>query len=129
VILPTLESAGNHRGIRVVMAPADFAYLDMKYNPRTPLGQNWAGSITVEKAYNWDPGNLIKGADPAAILGVEAPVWTETMSTLADIEYMSFPRLPTLAELAWSPWSTHDWDRFRVRLGAQGPLWSQLGIN
>lgn len=122
-------AAATRRGTRLVMAPADLAYLDMKYNPETPLGQNWAGYIPVHKAYDWDPGNLIARADPAAVLGVEGPVWTETMSTLAEIEYMAFPRLPALAELAWSPWSTHDWNRFRVRLGAQGPLWSQLGIN
>jgi hexosaminidase len=122
-------AAATHHGTRVVMAPANLAYLDMKYNPQTPLGQNWAGYIPVSKAYDWDPGNLIVGADPAAILGVEGPVWTETMSTLAEIEYMAFPRLPALAELGWSPWSTHDWNHFRVRLGAQAPLWSQLGIN
>jgi N-acetyl-beta-hexosaminidase len=74
------------------------------------------------------PGRTGPSRSPA-IIGVEAPVWTETMSTLAEIEYMAFPRLAALAELAWSPWSTHDWNRFRVCLGAQAPLWTQLGIN
>ncbi|WP_420803618.1 family 20 glycosylhydrolase [Saccharothrix deserti] len=41
---------------------------------------------------------------------------------------MAFPRLPAIAELGWSPWSTHDRDAFRVRLAAQAPRWSALGI-
>ena len=36
------------------------------------------------------------------ILGIEAPLWTETILTMKDIEYMVFPRLPGIAELAWS---------------------------
>jgi hexosaminidase len=46
-----------------------------------------------------------------------------------DLEFMAFPRLPAIAEIGWSPQSTHDWNTFSVRLGAQAPLWNALGIN
>jgi len=39
------------------------------------------------------------------------------------------PRLPAIAELGWSPWTTHDVTAFDTRLGAQGPRWKLLGIN
>ena len=39
------------------------------------------------------------------------------------------PRLAVIAELGWSPAQAHDWERFRVRLGAQGPRWVALGVN
>jgi hexosaminidase len=42
---------------------------------------------------------------------------------------MAFPRLPAIAELAWSPASTHDWTAFRKRLGAQAPRWAAQNIN
>jgi hypothetical protein len=45
------------------------------------------------------------------------------------IEFMAFPRLPAIAELGWSPWSTHNWTSFRTRLGAQGPRWTVMGID
>src|SRR4029450_1235280 len=64
----------------------------------------------------------------SAVLGVEAPLWTETIVTENHIEFMVFPRLPAIAELGWSPWSTHNWDTFKVRLGAQGPRWTVMGI-
>jgi hexosaminidase len=116
-------------GTKVVMSPANHAYLDMKYNARTRLGLRWAGYIDVQDAYGWDPGAYLTGVSEASVLGVEAPLWTETIETLADIEYMAFPRLPAIAELGWSPASTHDWTAFQQRLGAQGPRWRVMGVN
>jgi hexosaminidase len=123
-----VANAAAH-GTKILMSPASRAYLDMKYNDSTPLGQDWAGLIEVKKAYGWDPGNYLTGVGESSVLGVEGPLWTETIVTSADIEYMAFPRLPALAELGWSPESTHDWNAFRTRLAAQGPRWHVQGVN
>ncbi|GAA4568789.1 beta-N-acetylhexosaminidase [Planotetraspora kaengkrachanensis] len=117
------------RGTRLIMSPASRTYIDMKYNSRTTLGQNWAGYIDVKTAYDWDPGAYLKGVTAASVLGVEAPLWTETIVTGADIDYMAFPRLPAVAELGWSPQATHNWTAFKQRLGAQGPRWHVMGVN
>jgi len=122
-------AAAVQNGTKVVMSPANHVYLDMKYNARTRLGLRWAGFIEVQDAYGWDPGNYLTGVGEASVLGVEAPLWSETIQTLADIEYMAFPRLPAIAELGWSPWSTHSWTTFGPRLGAQGPRWRVMGVN
>jgi hexosaminidase len=116
-------------GTKVVMSPANHAYLDMKYTRQTKLGQTWAGLIDVNTAYGWDPGNYVTGVPESAVNGVEAPLWTETIVTSADIDYMAFPRLPAIAELGWSPFSTHDQTAFDSRLGSQGPRWKVMGIN
>lgn len=120
------EAARNGTGL--VLSPADRVYLDMKYTADTPLGQDWAGLVEVKRSYDWDPGAYLPGAPASAIRGVEAPLWTETIVTGADIDYMTFPRLPGAAELGWSAASTHDWDTYKVRLAAQGPRWEALGI-
>jgi hexosaminidase len=125
---PDVAAAAN-RGTKLVLSPANLAYLDMKYTDSTPLGQDWAGLIEVRDAYGWDPGTYLQGVPAQAVLGVEAPLWTETIRTTADIEYMAFPRLPAIAELGWSPAATHDWSAFRERLGAQAPRWRASGIN
>ncbi|WP_442916588.1 family 20 glycosylhydrolase [Lentzea sp. NBC_00516] len=117
------------RGHKVIMSPANKAYLDMKYNSSTPLGLSWAGLIEVQTAYDWNPGTHLSGVPESAVRGVEAPLWSETLVTGQDIEFMAFPRLGAIAELAWSPWSTHNWDQFKVRLGNQGPRWTTMGIN
>ncbi|MFI1849182.1 beta-N-acetylhexosaminidase [Streptomyces sp. NPDC020480] len=116
-------------GTRLILSPANRAYLDMKYDEDTPLGQDWAGLVDARQSYDWDPGTYIQGAPASSVLGVEAPLWTETLSTSAHLEYMAFPRLPGIAELGWSPSATHDWAGYRVRLAAQGPRWDALGID
>ncbi|AXO36108.1 beta-N-acetylhexosaminidase [Micromonospora sp. B006] len=116
------------RGARLILSPANHAYLDMKYAPDTPIGHDWAGLIDVRRAYEWDPGTHVRGVPAEAVLGVEAPLWTESVSTRAEVEYMLFPRLPAVAELGWSPRATHDWSRFRVRLAGHGPRWTTAGI-
>jgi hexosaminidase len=122
-------AAAARNGTRLIMSPASRAYLDMKYTASTPLGQDWAGLIDVQQAYGWDPGGYLVGAPAAAVSGVEAPLWTETVLSRSDIEYMVFPRLPAIAELGWSTAASHDWGAFSRRLAAQGPRWTVLGIN
>ncbi|MEU8872624.1 beta-N-acetylhexosaminidase [Streptomyces javensis] len=115
-------------GTRLILSPANRAYLDMKYNADTPLGQSWAGYVEAKQSYDWDPGTYIKDAPASSVLGVEAPLWTETLQTSPQIEYMAFPRLPGIAELGWSPASAHNWDEYKVRVAAQGPRWDAMGI-
>jgi hexosaminidase len=116
------------KGAKVIMSVANRAYLDMKYDAATPLGLNWAGFISVRTAYEWDPATVAKGIGESSILGVEAPIWTETLGNLRDVELMAFPRLPAIAEVGWSP-AARDWDEFRRRLAAHGPRWTALGVN
>jgi hexosaminidase len=122
-------AAAAAAGTKVLMSPANRTYLDMKYRNNTRLGQKWAGLIDVNQAYGWNPGNYLGGVGETSVLGVEAPLWTETIRTTADIDFMAFPRLPAIAELGWSAYATHDLTVFKTRLGAQGPRWRVMGIN
>ena len=116
------------QGARLILSPGNRTYLDMKYTSDTPLGQDWAGLIPVRTAYDWNPGAYLDDVPADAVLGVEAPLWTETIKSAGDIEVMAFPRLPAVAELGWSPATAHDWAGFRDRLAAQGPRWTIAGI-
>ncbi|MEV0431081.1 beta-N-acetylhexosaminidase [Micromonospora sp. NPDC050495] len=116
------------RGARLILSPGNHTYLDMKYAPDTPIGHDWAGLIDVRRAYEWDPGSHVRGVPAEAVLGVEAPLWTETVTSRAEIEFMLFPRLPAVAELGWSPRETHDWAGFRERLAGHGPRWTAARI-
>jgi hexosaminidase len=117
------------QGAKVVLSPANRAYLDMKYNDSTPYGQDWAGLVDVKTAYNWNPSTLIPNLPESAIAGVEAPIWTETLDDLDKLEYMAFPRLPGVAELGWSPASALDWTTYQDRLAGQGSRWDELSVN
>jgi len=62
-------------------------------------------------------------------LGVEAPLWSETLQTIQDIEFMAFPRLPGVAEIGWSPAGNRGWDEYKIRLGAHGPRLTAMEVN
>jgi hexosaminidase len=122
-------AAAAQNGTGLILSPADRLYLDMKYTSSTRLGTKWAGYVEVQRSYDWNPGNYLPGAPASAIQGVEAPLWSETLKTSADIEYMAFPRLPGAAELGWSPAATHNWNTYKLRLAAQAPRWDALGMS
>jgi hexosaminidase len=114
---------------KLILSPANKTYLDMKYHDGTVLGLNWAGNVDVPVAYDWNPATLLPNVAERVILGVEAPIWSETLVTMDDLEYMAFPRLAGVAEVAWSPQDGRQWTEFRTRLGAQARRWTALGIN
>ena len=122
------ENEGLARAPRLILSPANRAYLDMKYDKETALGLSWAGYVDVRTAYDWDPATVVKGAAEGALLGVEAPIWSETLVHMHDVEYMAFPRLPAIAEIGWSS-AARDWEEFSRRLGAQAARWAALGVN
>jgi hexosaminidase len=124
-----LGQAIAQKGARVVMSPASKAYLDMQYETSTPLGLHWAAYVNVEEGYSWDPVTLVDGIPESNVLGVEAPLWSETLQTMDDIEFMAFPRLPGCAEIGWSPAAGRNWDEYRVRLGVHGPRLTAMGVN
>ncbi|WP_433632771.1 beta-N-acetylhexosaminidase [Halomicrococcus sp. NG-SE-24] len=122
-------AAAAEEGHEIISSPASRAYLDMNYNDQDGVGQDWAGNTSVKDSYTWDPGTFINGVDESSIMGPETALWTEFVETLDDIEYMTFPRLPAIAELGWSPASKTTWQEFKERLAAQGPRWDVLDIN
>jgi hexosaminidase len=125
------EHAGEvvRQARKLLLSPAYIAYLDMKYTEECPLGLSWAGKIEVQDAYEWDPVGVFENVQEGDIAGIEAALWSETLRTRQDIEYMAFPRLPGLAEIAWSPAGGRSWEEYRSRLAWHAPRWRHLGIN
>ncbi|MDX9726694.1 MAG: beta-N-acetylhexosaminidase [Bacteroidales bacterium] len=117
------------QGAQILMSPAKKAYIDMQYDKSTPLGLHWAAYIEVDDNYNWDPATYIPGVAKENIIGVEAPMWAETISRLDDIEYLMFPRLPGIAEIGWTPAELRNWDEYKLRLALHGSFFEEMDIN
>ena len=117
------------RGNKLIMSLANRLYVDMKYDALTPIGLTWAGTIKLDDVYDWEPATLFAGVPESSILGIEAPLWSETVTNMREVEYLAFPRLAAVAEVAWSSADRRSWEDFKLRLGAQAPRWSALGIN
>lgn len=116
------------KGAKLIMSPATNTYLDMQYDSTTKLGLHWAAYIEVDQAYNWNIEDFVPSVSLDNIAGIEAPLWSETIKTMNDIEFMLFPRLPGIAELAWNP-KGHDWNEYKVRLAKHAAQMEAMGIN
>ncbi|WP_029510719.1 beta-N-acetylhexosaminidase [Marinilabilia salmonicolor] len=122
-------SMGVKKGASIIMSPSKHAYMDMKYDSTTVLGLTWAGFTEVDDAYIWSPDTLIDDINSKDILGVEAPLWSETVEDLDDVEFLIFPRLPGYAEVAWTDPSKRSWDEYKERLGRHENRFKALGID
>jgi len=130
------EGAAEHtesfvrQGGSIIMSPADAAYIDMKYDNDQPLGNDWAdGPTTLFESYDWDPASIVPGVGEQQLLGVEAPLWTETLTTIDDLEFMAFPRLAAIAEIGWSPAEPKNWSAFAARVESLYDLLDREGVS
>lgn len=126
-----LENAqkGVEKKAKVILSPANKTYLDMKYDSITKLGLNWAGYIDVDSAYVWNPSTLIPGIYKKDILGIESPLWTETVTNMEELEFMVFPRIIGHAEIGWTSDSLRVLDDYKIRLKKHLDRLKIKGIN
>ncbi len=115
------ESGGiqaAQEGHDVVMAPNTYTYLDYYQDDdkeREPLAIG--GYLPLERVYGYDPIPLTLDSEQARhVLGTQGQLWTEYMPTPEHVEYMAFPRLCALAEVAWTPPERKEWLDFNIRL-------------
>ena len=102
----------------VLMTPStNGLYFDHKQSnaedePLT-IGRNGKGFAHYTKVYNYDPVPAVLTADQKQyIKGVQANLWTEYIETPAKAEYMIFPRVFALSEIAWTPLEKKDLKNF-----------------
>tara|TARA_B100001175_G_C19504400_1_gene640025 strand:- start:12 stop:1565 length:1554 start_codon:yes stop_codon:yes gene_type:complete len=116
------------KNTKILISAASYNYLDMKYDSITTLGLFWAGYLPVKKAYDWDPKTLIPDLDSKQIIGLEAPLWSETIEDFDDITYMAFPRIIGHAEIGWTDSSHRKWEDYANRLSFHGRLLEALKV-
>lgn len=104
----------------VIMTPNPFLYFDYyQGNPKKePLAIG--GFLPLEKVYSYNPTpTALSEEEQKYVIGVQANLWTEYIPTQEKAEYMAFPRLAALSEVAWSPLSAKNWEHFGERMYAQ----------
>ena len=115
------------KGMKIIMSPAKKAYLDMQYDSLSKHGLHWAAYIPTDTAYIWTP-EAYEGIPMENILGIEAPLWSETISNIDELEYLAFPRAIGYAELGWTPQENRDWEDYKDRLAKQAPYLDRMDV-
>ena len=124
---PQVAALAADQGAAIIASPAEHAYLDMIYDLNSHVGTLWAGPTNVEDGYSWEP--VSDGLDEGQVAGVEAPLWTETVDLLDDVEFLTFPRLLGHAEIGWSAAEDLEWEDYRGRLAHHGPRMTLWGLD
>jgi len=86
------------------------------------------GFIPIDRVYALDPApDSLSNAARSHILGVQANLWSEYMTTESTVEYQALPRMSALAEVQWTEPARKDYDAFRRRLTRFTALYERYG--
>lgn len=117
-------------GHKFIMTPARVLYLIRYQGPQWFEPRTYFGNNTLKNVYDYEP--IQPEWEPevtANLLGVQGSLWTEFTNSPEDAEYLIFPRLAAVAEIAWSGKKRKDWPGFLKRLDVLTQHYDYLGVN
>jgi hexosaminidase len=117
-------------GYRTVICPRLPLYFDFVQDEKHTVGRKWGkGYNSLESLYDYDLAKYksLEKFD-GQILGLQANLWTERIHNEDRFDFMVFPRIAALAEIAWTTASRKDFGHFQKILKSQIPLYKAEGI-
>jgi hexosaminidase len=104
-------------GHDVVMTPNPICYFDHYQGDPTSEPLAIGGFTDIAEVYNYEPvPSELNEQESTYILGAQANIWTEYITTPEHLEYMALPRLCALSEVVWSVKEQKDVEEFKTRL-------------
>jgi hexosaminidase len=110
--------AAAQAGHDVVMTPTSNTYFDY-YQSQDQQHEPLAigGFLPLDTVYAYEPiPPALDSVQAKHVLGTQGQIWTEYQRNPKNVEYMVFPRLVALAEVAWTPRELKDFADFTARL-------------
>lgn len=117
-------------GHDAIMTPGGYLYFDFyQADPKTQP-EAIGGYTPVKRVYSYEPiPDTLTVEEAKHILGVQSNLWTEYIPDEKQVEYMLFPRLLALSEIAWSPKEVRNWENFKSRLNKHVQLLHSMDVN
>ena len=129
---PEAISIAGNRGYKLICSPDEYSYFNypQAWGRESPF-DNWGmPAIQLYDVYHFDP---LFGMSPAqtsnVIIGIEALLWAEYITSVDILFYMAYPRALALSEAGWSYPENKSWESFRRKLDPHLNYLSQKGIN
>jgi len=123
--------AAAQAGHDVVMTPTSNTYFDY-YQSQDQQHEPLAigGFLPLDTVCAYEPiPPALDSAQARHVLGTQGQIWTEYQRTPKNVEYMVFPRLAALAEIAWTPRESKDFADFKARLAQHFNRLNALDVN
>lgn len=103
-------------GHRAIMTPGAYCYFDSYQDAPHTQPEAIGGYLPLKKVYSYDPIPETFTPEQAKLMyGVQANLWAEYIPTPEHLEYMIYPRILALAEVAWSAVANKNYDDFHGR--------------
>ncbi len=103
------------KGKNVIQAPVQYLYFDQQYlRSRKEPGHTWSTPVSTKKTYAYDPGRA------SGLYGVQACLWSETLLNENIADYLAWPRIFALSEVAWTEPKHKNWKTFKKRVLKSG---------
>ncbi len=110
---PELGIELARQGYDVVMCPGQAYYLDMVQDDAwLEPGTSWAGTVSPRHTYEYEATGDFPPELRHRLMGVQACIWSENLTSRERFNHMVFPRLSAVAEAAWTEPAHKDWLRF-----------------
>ena len=127
--LGTAALKAAEKGHQFIMTPARILYLIRYQGPQWFEPQTYFGNNTLKDIYDYEPVQADWKPEYASLLkGVQASMWTEFCNKPEDVDYLVFPRLAALAEVAWTQPARKEWTAFLKGLDAYNEHLTAKGI-
>ena len=107
-------------GHDVVMTPNKYCYIDLKQGHDDLEPNLGYAELLLSKSYSYKViPDVLSKEEGKHILGIQANLWTESISDWSKLTYMTFPRIYAIAESGWTSNDNKNWDGFTERLFTQ----------
>lgn len=103
-------------GHRAIMTPGEFCYLDAYQDAPHTQPEAFGGYLPLEKVYAYEPlPDTLDEETAQRLYGIQGNLFAEYIPTESHMEYMAYPRMLAIAEVAWSMPERRSYDEFRQR--------------
>lgn len=108
--------AAVRSGHRAIMTPGGYCYLDGYQDAPYSQPEAIGGYLPLKKVYSYNPVSDSLTIEQAKLVyGTQGNLWVEYIQEPEHVEYMMYPRILALAEVAWSAPERKSWEDFYPR--------------
>ncbi|WP_168796292.1 beta-N-acetylhexosaminidase [Flagellimonas onchidii] len=121
--------ASAKAGHEVIMTPNSYCYIDLRQGHDDMEPNLGYGELLLSKSYSYQVvPDALSAEEGKLIKGIQANMWTESISDWGKLTYMTFPRLNAIAEVGWTAQGNRNWDDFTNRLETQFKRWDAQNV-
>ena len=133
---PNYCAKAYQNGMKSIAVPYNPCYLDFMQAPENQNefdeayigGWSLSNINTISSLYSLNPLSGMPTGSEDYVFGPQANLWTETCSSVKEMQTCYFPRILALAEVGWLPSSEKGWTGFNIRLQSHRRMLDTLGM-